>query len=60
MTSTPVEMTGGARRYCSMKISAWVLRYVSVASAVGAPAEGRLRMLAIICCQRHCGGNFVV
>ena len=43
MISTPVEMTGGARKYCSMRMSACVLRYVSVASAVGAPTGRRLR-----------------
>ena len=41
--STPVGITGGARRYCSMRISACVFRYVSVASAVGAPTGRRLR-----------------
>ena len=35
-------ITGGARRY-SMRISACVLRYVLVASAVGAPTGRRLR-----------------
>ena len=42
-TSMPVWMTGGERRYCSIRISAYVLRYVSVAAAVGAPTGRRLR-----------------
>ena len=41
--STPVGITGGARGYCSIRISACVLRYVSMASEVGAPTGRRLR-----------------
>ena len=41
--STLVWITGGARKYCSIRMSACVLRYVSVVSAVGAPTGGRLR-----------------